>query len=49
MNVLYLHNGIFLNDIIGYEQLKFSQTYTDRNEILGTPLLRRFRRELGRR
>jgi len=26
--MLYLHNDIFLSDIIGYDPLKFSQLYT---------------------
>jgi len=28
MGMLYLHNDIFLTDITGYDQLKFSQVHT---------------------
>ena len=27
MGMLYLHNDIFLSDIMGYDQLKFSYIY----------------------
>jgi len=38
--MLYLHNDIFLTDIIGHDQLKFSYIYTSPgNEVLGTPLV----------
>jgi len=34
--MLYMHNDIFLTDIVGYDQLKFIPL--EKNEILGTPL-----------
>jgi len=35
--MLYLHNDIFLTDIIGYDRLN-SVKFIPPNEILGTPL-----------
>ena len=36
--MLYLHNCIFLTDIIDYDRLKFGKIYTP-NAVLGTPLI----------
>jgi len=34
------HNDIFLTDTVSHDRLKFSSTYTPKNEIMmGTPLL----------
>ena len=38
MGMLYLHNDIFLTDLIGYDQLKFGLIFTLKWKILGTSL-----------
>jgi len=38
IGMLYLHNDIFVTDIIGYDRLKFSYIYTPKEEILGMRL-----------
>jgi len=39
MDVLYLHNNIFLTDIIGYDRLNLVEFIPPQNEILGTILV----------
>jgi len=36
--MLYLHNDIFVTYITGDDRLKYSESYTPKNKILGTPL-----------